>query len=129
MDVFTKIEHNYQNLKNDTQYTIYDISGRTMYLEKISSPVISEINKFIFVCDSGDVESLEKLKTWHDLVQRQKRGTPFDAVIVFNKSDLKKQGLGAVDPKNVEKTFGYRVFQTSVLDSNQVRAVFNFFNN
>jgi len=127
--VFTKIEHNYQNLKNDTQYTIYDISGRTMYLEKISSPVISEINKFIFVCDSGDIESLEKLKTWHDIVQRQKRGTLFDAVIVFNKSDIKKQGSGTVDPKNFEKTFGYKVFQTSVLDSNQVRAVFNFFNN
>ena len=83
-EIFGKIE---QLPDEDVKVIIYDCSGKQMYFRTIINPLLSKIDKFIFVYDCGKRETFENLKNWIEKVQRITQ-TNIEGIILAHKNDF-----------------------------------------
>jgi len=129
VEIFAKIEENFENMKDDQELIIYDFSGKQIYFEKIVKPMLKDVGTFVFVFDCTNRKSFESIKMWVEAVRKEKAGNGFSGVLVSNKTDYSKTEVKDEEANDMARSLGFKLVRASIAHPEKAIELFRSFVN
>ena len=109
------------------KYQIWDTSGLERF-RRVTESYYKNVNGIIIVYDITDQKSFESINKW--IIKQINNNVKNDIVkvLVGNKTDKEDRVISKEEGENLAKNLGMKFFETSAKQNNNIKELFNYFN-